>query len=149
MTKQTTAVAARTASTQSHMSHPKYLFKHFSRHSGAKKHSQDHHVQQVLDLGHALVSFTQRTIYAVVSFCANGFMHGKFSLHCFHLRPSEALPLLEFHESTGTPLGKDVYRDNPQHGLKDQQGLGKSFWLLKLSATRPNGCRRTRPSGNC
>lgn len=95
ITKQVTAAAATKASTQSCMSQPQKLFDELPSHSGAKEHADHHRIQQVLDLRHALVTITQRPIYAVVAFRADGFMHGKLSLHCFHLRPLVAWRLLE------------------------------------------------------
>ena len=56
------------ASAQSFMSESQKFLHKVSRYSGAKKHAQDHPVQEVLDLGHALVAITQRAINTVVSF---------------------------------------------------------------------------------
>jgi hypothetical protein len=57
-----------TASAQSHMSQAQDFFDKFASNTGAKQNADDYPVQEVLNLGHALVPITQRTINAVVSF---------------------------------------------------------------------------------
>jgi hypothetical protein len=74
--KQIIAAAAMKASTH-FISQPQNLFDEFTCDAGAKQHAHDYPIQEVLNLRHALVPITQRTIYAVVSFSADGFMHGK------------------------------------------------------------------------
>jgi len=75
------------ASAQSRMSQPQDFFDELSSNAGAEQHTDHHRVQQILNLCHALVSVTQRAIYTVIALRADGFMHGKLSLHCFHLQP--------------------------------------------------------------
>ncbi len=79
------------ASTQSRMSHPQKLFDELASNARPKQDADDHPIQEVLNLCHALVSLAQRSLYAVVSFEANSFMHGKSSLRLFHLQPLKSL----------------------------------------------------------
>ena len=81
MTKQVTAVAATIASTQSHMSKPQKLLHKISRNTGAEQHTQNHPIQEVLDLAHALVTITQRAVNTVVPLRADSFVNRQFSLH--------------------------------------------------------------------
>ena len=83
-TKNKIEMAATIASIQSHMLKPQKLFDELASDSGAKKHTDDHPIQEVLNLGHALVPITQRTIYAVVSFSADGFVDGKLCFYRIH-----------------------------------------------------------------
>lgn len=76
MTKAIMRAAAINASAQSRMSQPQNLFEQFSSDAGAKQDTHDHPIQEVFNLGHALVPITQRTINAVVSFSADGFVYG-------------------------------------------------------------------------
>jgi len=108
------------ASAQSNMSQPQKLFDELPSHSGAKEHAHHYRIQEVFNLRHALVSIAQRAIYAVVAFRADGFMHGKLSLHCFHLRPLVAWRLLESPELTEKPLGMGVCQGTQELGLQLQ-----------------------------
>jgi hypothetical protein len=72
--KQMIAAAARRASTH-FISQPQNLFDKFSSNAGAKQHTHDHPIQEILNLRHAFVAITQRTINAVVSFSADGFVY--------------------------------------------------------------------------
>jgi len=76
---------------------PQNLFDELPRDAGAEQHTDDHPIQKVLNLRHALVPITQGAIYAVVALRADSFMHGKLSLQLFHLQPLalEALRRLE------------------------------------------------------
>jgi len=74
------------------MLYPQDLFDELPRDAGAEQHTHHHRVQQVLNLGHALVPITQRAIYAVITLRADGFMHSKLSLHCFHFQPLALQP---------------------------------------------------------
>jgi len=73
--KQMIAAAARRASTH-FISQPQNLFDELSRDARPEQHTHDHPVQEVLNFRHALVPITQRTINAVVSFSADGFVYG-------------------------------------------------------------------------
>ena len=86
------------ATAQSRMSQPQDLFDELPSDAGAEQHTDHHRVQQVLNLGHALIPIAQRTIYAVISFKADSFVHGKLSLHCFHLQPWVPLEALRLPE---------------------------------------------------
>ena len=90
-------MAATIASIQSHMLKPQDLFDELARDARPEQDADDHPIQEVLNLRHALVPITQRAVYAVITLRADSFMHGKLSLHCFHLQPLalEALRLPE------------------------------------------------------
>ena len=81
MTKQVTAVAANRPSTQSHMSQPQKLLHKVCRDTGAEQHAQNHPIQEVLNLAHALVTITQRAVNTVVPLRADSFVNRQFSLH--------------------------------------------------------------------
>jgi hypothetical protein len=91
MMKAIMRAAAMNATAQSRTSQPQDFFDELSSNAGAEQHTNDHPIQEVLNLCHALVPIAQRTIYAVVSFKADSFMHGKSSLRLFHLQPLESL----------------------------------------------------------
>ena len=54
-------------------------------------------------------------------------MHGKFSLHCFHLRPLEVWRLLEWLGSMHTLLGKGACQDNQELDLRLQLVVAMSY----------------------
>ena len=83
--------AAMNATAQSRMSQPQDLFDEFASNARPEQDTNDHPIQEVLNFCHALVPLTQRSLYAVVSFEADSFMHGKSSLRLFHLQPLESL----------------------------------------------------------
>jgi len=87
MTNATIQAAAINASTQSRMSHPQKLFDELASNARPEQDADNHPIQEVLNLRHALVSITQGTIYAVIALRADSFMHSKLSLHRFHLQP--------------------------------------------------------------
>jgi len=91
MMKAIMRAAAMNATAQSRMSQPQDFFDEFARNARPEQDADDHPIQKVLNLRHALISLTQRSLYAVVSFKANSFMHGKSSLRLFHLQPLESL----------------------------------------------------------
>ena len=80
-------MAATITSAQSHMLYPQDLFNELPSDAGAEQHTDDHPIQEVLNLRHALVPIPQRAIYAVIALRADGFMYSEFSLQLFHLRP--------------------------------------------------------------
>ena len=80
-------MAATRASIQSHMLKPQKLFDELASDARPEQDADDHPIQEVLNLSHALVPITQRAIYAVVTLRADSFMHSELSLHCFHHRP--------------------------------------------------------------
>jgi hypothetical protein len=55
-------------------SESEYLFEKIRSNAGAKQHSQDDEVQQVLNLGHALRAFVEAALNALVPLGANGLM---------------------------------------------------------------------------
>ena len=68
------------ASAQSLMSETQKFFNKLASHAGAKQHTDDHPIQEVFNLGHALVAITQRTVNAVVSLSADSFVNSQL---CF------------------------------------------------------------------
>ena len=66
------------------MLQPQNLFDEFASNARPEQNANNHPIQEVLNLGHALVPITQRAINAVVAFGTDGFMHGKLCVYGFH-----------------------------------------------------------------
>jgi len=111
------------------MLYPQDLLDELPRDSGAEQHTNDHPIQEVLDLGHAFVAITQGAVYAVIALRADGFMHSKLSLHCFHLQPLalQALRRPELLESIEKLLDMDVYPSNREVGLQFRLAVAVSL----------------------
>jgi len=117
------------------MLYPQNLFDELASDAGAEQHADDHPIQEVLNLRHALVPITQGSVDTAVSFTAYGFMHGELSLHCFHLQPSGllvVLRLLAWLELTGIPLGMGVCPNSQEVGLLFQLVVAVSCLSLLI-----------------